>query len=456
VPAPSPQRFLIAGILTAASLGVTGCTTLEVTTTDGALLPPPQGAQPPPFGSASQTSVVTTPLGTIPYDGFTLPLVSPDGRWLATQTGVPPEWPTLLAVPGARLPRASGIEVWEVDGRELERVGALPRGYVLGRAADANGFLVEQPLEDGSRRIGKVAWPAPIMATADGQATPLPTTARIDEFAPSWFIDDGRVNAFATMGTDGSLAWCVRDPGSDQGFALAVRPTSGTAFEVLPEPGKSWMLPTFAADATSLFACCLGDGVTDLAAGSTLDQESFEQSLLFRRLSMRMDARRTYQTLAPQGSSAAVAPGSEAVLVFFHPDLRRMVTWTPSANLLQPLPVDSFAACASLDGGMLVADPDGILYLTPPPPSAGGAIPPSGQPARIFDRAAVPRRLDASPGDFMFFVPDGRNLGVVRFRLVEPPRSGAGLRGPATAASPAGFASGDRPSQTRPETAPAD
>ena len=54
------------------------------------------------------------PMGVVPYDNMTLPIVSPSGRFLATQSGVDPTWETILAEPGASVPQATVVEIYEL------------------------------------------------------------------------------------------------------------------------------------------------------------------------------------------------------------------------------------------------------------------------------------------------------------------------------------------------------
>lgn len=401
---------------------LTGCVTSE-TRTGGTILPPPPGATAPAFGSASQTSVSAIGVCTVPYDGFTLPLLSPDGRWLATQVGVAPQWPTLLASKQQTVPAASSIEIWSLDAKTGRRVATLGRGLILGRGADLEGFLVEEVLDDGSRRIGRVLWPTPETAPTTVQATLGGTTPPPPE--PEWLVDDGRVNAFAalTIASDGSgqssLAWCSREIDGD-GFALSVRHGgSGERWDLPALPEQGWLLPVFSRDGATLFAMSLRDGIVDLVAGDPRDRIAFEQSKLTRRLSVRMDAQRTYQTLAPQGTDAAVGHGDSTQLVLFDPDLRRMTIWDPSDGTYRPLAEGSFAAALLPDGAVMVADRDGLVLDHP---SAAPGFPP-----RVYPRSAVPRRVNFTgegPHDWVLFVPERRTLSIVRFALLEASMTG--------------------------------
>jgi hypothetical protein len=411
---------LMLGCLTVALCAtLTGCVTTE-TRTGGTIIPPPANAPPPAFGSASQTRVSAIGVCSVPYDGFTLPLVSPDGRWLATQTGVPPTWPTLLAIAGQTPPRASAIEIWALDARGGWSVARSETGLMLGRSADVDGFLVEEVLDDGSRRIGRIDWPE---ANRDREAD-RPRDEAAPSLAIDWIIDDGRVNAFAALavGADGrsigSLAWCSRDI-DGRGFALSTRDGATSAqWDLAPKPEQSWMLPVFSRDGRTLYAMRYRDGVVDLCAGDPSSVEAFEQSLLQRRLSNRMDLQRTYQTLAPQGTDAAVAPispdSTNDGLLLFDPDLRRIVHWNPQLGTYRPLLDGSFAAALATDGSMLIADRDGLLLDRPDAPP--------GFPPRIYPRSAVPRHvrfMGDAPADWILLVSERRTISVVRFALLE-------------------------------------
>lgn len=409
------------------ALTLAGCVTRE-TRTGGTIIPPPPGSTPPAFGSASQTSVSSIGVCTVPYDGFTLPLLSPDGRWLATQIGVPPTWPTLLAMKRQTVPMASSIEIWSLDSRTGRRVTTLAKGLILGRSADNDGFLVEEVLDDGSRRIGRVEWPTLEPEPAAETRTPDARSSLADApkpLEPEWLIDDGRVNAFAALSVDanglstGSIAWCSRDIEGD-GFALSVKHGATSAqWDIPPMPEQGWLLPLFSRDGRTLFAMSLRDGVVDLVAGDPSDRVAFEQSEIRRRLSVRMDAQRTYQTLAPQGTDAAVGPGDSTTLVLFDPDLRRMTIWNPTDSTYRPLTEGSFAATIVADGSVMVGDGDGIVLDHP------AAAP--GFPPRVYPRSAIPRHVQYTgdgPHDWVLLVPDRRSISIVRFALLEASLTG--------------------------------
>ncbi|MFO0827058.1 MAG: hypothetical protein U0572_02825 [Phycisphaerales bacterium] len=408
------------GLLVAAAIAACGCKVVE-TRKNGALVLPDPNSNLPAQSSGSQTKVTIKAAATIPYDGFTLPLLSPDGRYIATQTGVPPTWSTLLGTPAGGPPRASGIEVWSLEDRGGRRSFTLPKGYVLSRSADASGFLIEAPQTDGSRRIGRVRWP--VTATADE-----PDPEGTSTLSPEWIVKDGRVNIYPVLGPDDAMAWCVRGV-QETDFSLVVR-RGDESFEIPAEDGQSWMLPSFASDG-SIFALRVRDGVTELVHARTEDEAAFNQSMTAERLSVRCDAQRAWQALAPLDASSAVDPGPTARLLLLDLDLSRMALWNPSDEGIQPLAPDSFAACFGDDGTILWTDSDGVT-ATPPVTNMPTTRPAKGSGAtarpelrmngpRVYDRAAVPRRVAGDPRTWMLLVPDGRMMGIVRLTLLTPP-----------------------------------
>ena len=100
-------------------------------------------------------------LGSVPFSGQVLPVVSPGGRYVATQVGEPIDWETVLAGGGQSAAVGARVEVWALrrDGvEEIDLAEPVPGGSVLGRSADASGFLIERVLADGSRVVERVNW----------------------------------------------------------------------------------------------------------------------------------------------------------------------------------------------------------------------------------------------------------------------------------------------------------
>jgi hypothetical protein len=179
----------------------------------------PDGPLARPAGAASATGRViagVATIGSIEYDGLTLPLLSPSGTFVAVHQGPAPTWEALTAQ-GRAEPSAGRIARLHVRERALEPVaGALAdelAGAVPGRSADESGFLVEQPMPDGSRRVGKVEW-------SSGQV--------------AWLVQDRRVNAHAVMLRDGELIFASRTVESAH-FSLMLLPPGAATPTVLAE-----------------------------------------------------------------------------------------------------------------------------------------------------------------------------------------------------------------------------
>ena len=71
-------------------------------------------------GRTSAVVAAVQPRGAIPYDNMTLPIVSPDGRFIATQVGLAPSWATIVAQPDATVPDTVGIEIYEIPQGSTE------------------------------------------------------------------------------------------------------------------------------------------------------------------------------------------------------------------------------------------------------------------------------------------------------------------------------------------------
>ncbi len=251
---PHPPRLLAAGAFLSAVL--CACT--------GAAKPAPKPANPgaeltpiaaPITGSAVQ--IDTRPLGSIPTDGVTLPVLSPDGRHLAVQTGVAPDLATALARPGERAPLASRVALYRIDPRGIVRLGESDGGLILGRNADARGVLVESVRPDGARWIGRLEW----------------NTLDIE-----WLVQDGNVNAFGAFGADGTIVFSSRRP-TERVFDLVVR-KDGSSRRLPGDGTRSYVFPCMSADGSRVFAFSLRDGVLELASADTTSDEALKQSLV--------------------------------------------------------------------------------------------------------------------------------------------------------------------------------
>jgi hypothetical protein len=262
--------------------------------------------------SGRTTAVVAAvqPRGPVPYDNTTLPIVSADGRFLATQVGLAPNWATIRAEPGATVPTTMRIEIYEIppgptDPPQL--VATVAEAALLGRSCDAAGFLIESPRENGARWVGRAAWET-------GQV--------------QWLVaDDNAVSAFATIGPNGRLAWSSR-PVNGERFDLMVR--RGAEEWRLPATEGQWLMPTWSGVDDGLFALLLRDGALDVVHMTASDPAAVRRTL--RRAPLATDNATldtAYQTLNATFVTATGPPPPRDRLVFHHPHRLQAAAWQP-------------------------------------------------------------------------------------------------------------------------------
>jgi hypothetical protein len=348
-----------------------------------------------PGGITTNTRVrlVSQRLGTVPYDNFSLPIVSPDLRFVATETGATPDWATVLARPSGSVPAGTAIEIYTLGNETTAPalVNAVTTPALLGRSCDAQGFLVEAPQNDGSRWIGSASW---------------------ETGAVSWLVRDDRVNAFAAAGPNGALAWSRRDTGN-RFFDLVVR-RDGVEF-VLPADGGDWLMPTWAGSNAGLFVLRLVDGRLEALHLIALTQASLEQTTRRITLATELASRSTgYQAMANQYQVTGQPMSSGERLVFWHPSQARMAVWRPLTSdgpALQFLAPDSFSATDDGLGAMIVTTGrDGLILQSVQNPALHADIIDGTFVARRTTRADWPHvLLDAR---------DANRIGLVAIKLL--------------------------------------
>lgn len=377
----SAGACLVGPLLAAAWLALASCTTAPER--PAAPQKPPEPAPRPervsnvpapgaPSGAPlidSALRVDLRPLGSVPTDGFTLPLLSPNGRFMAVQTGTPPDAAAALARPGQRAPRASRITLYRVDARGVTRLGETDGGFILGRSADDRGFLIESPRPDGSRWIGRIAWG---------------TEASTRNYEPEWLVQDGGVNAFAALGPDGSMAWARRDT-RGRSFDLMVQ-RGGATLRLSGDGLRSYTHPSFNADGTRVFMMVLRDGILELGSVDPTSEDAMQQSLVRAFVSDRADDSTAAQMVTPQGTRDGV-DGRD--LLFFHPMLGSIARWNDTDGL-RPI-AGGAVAMARVDAQRIAVLDGGRVRIR------GSSLDPAGaarEPgAVISEQLAVPRFL---------------------------------------------------------------
>ncbi len=238
-----------------------------------------------------------TPLHTCPSNGFTLPIVSPDGSYAAVQSTGATRFQTLLASSSEH-----GVDSGCVTLHDLTSgtSAMVPGGeMVLGRSADARGCVVESPRSDGSRWIGLAPW---------------------DGSEPQWLVQDDHVNALASMGPKDRLVWCRRAREGNH-FDLVVRHAEDEQVIAAPEDG-SWLAPQFTSDGRALVALRLRDGTLSACCFAVGDRVADRPEHVLD-LSWRATAPMAYQTAVPQRMQ--LLDGTK--WAFFHPRFRRVGVW---------------------------------------------------------------------------------------------------------------------------------
>ncbi|MCA9293006.1 MAG: hypothetical protein KDA20_04250 [Phycisphaerales bacterium] len=154
---------------------------------------------------SSHIRVALQPIGEIAFDGQTLPVLSPDGKFIATQVGPTPSWATILGEEGAPL-ASTHIERYELTETGPRSLGDLdvPVGTLLSRHANPNGFIVRLRAADVEQRRA-ASW-------LSGAMQELPGDAGVDNagvFSPDHgarveLTEDGRLELVMTEADRGA------------------------------------------------------------------------------------------------------------------------------------------------------------------------------------------------------------------------------------------------------------
>jgi len=335
--------------------------------------------------SGSAASIDFRPFGAIPTDGITLPVLAPNGRYMAVQTGAAPDLATALARPGQRPPLASRIALYRIDPRGLVRLGETDGGLVLGRNADDRGVLVEGPQADGTRWIGRLDW---------------------NNLEPEWLVQDGNVNAFAALGADGTLVYSTRSVNSAR-FDLIVK--KGDAVRRLDGDGtRSYLFPTLSADASTVFVLVLRDGILELGSADPSSGETLKQSLARAFVTDRGSDELALFMSTAQGVREGVE-GNDWIL--YHRSVNSLARWN-SADGLRVIPGNAMAR-ARVDATREAVLAGGKVRLR----ASEGAIEPG---TVVVEQLGVPRALgvvDDRPA-FLIFTPEQSGVRIVIARIV--------------------------------------
>lgn len=355
----------------------------------------------------ARVAVTIRPLGVVGSDGALLPIVSPDGGFLAVQEGQRASWPTILAQRDADVPAGGGVAIYQIkeDGLQRIEIAQPTEGLVLARSADDRGVLIESPRADGSRWVGRLAW--------GGSGV-------------QWLVRDGAVNAFPVTTARDELVFCRRSV-SGLTFDLILRDAAGGESILTPSSG-SYYFPMYAGGDV-VYALQVSDAgieIHGVRIQRTGERAKFGAVIARRELDRSGDIALAYQIVAfrqeepPARESASVdaPPGSLAI---FFPEFNRCAVFDLATARLLALPQTSQAATPldrGKDKGFLCTLPRGVVYT--PTPVAGRAVTPPE--ARVVAGPYITRRTLAADGSFIMLGPvrnQPDRIEVVRLLLGE-------------------------------------
>lgn len=341
----------------------------------------------------SHVVVAVRPMGTVPFDGLTLPMISPDGRFAAVQTGEAPSWATVLAAPGATVSRTS-VRVFDLSVSPPRAVeygrgaGGNEVGLMLGRDADERGVLVESHRADGSRWIGKLAW---------------------ESGDVEWLAQGARVNAHGVLGPTGELVFTRRE--IDGGRAeLVVSPAGGDAEHetVLsaPDAASSFEYPSVSGSGRTVLVFMVSPKGLEARAyplgGPGMSGAGTGPVTARRVLSSSPDPMQAYQAVAAVQPQRAGAPGDD-VYRFHHPTLGRMVLFDAASGQMTALAEQSIAGVRDpVTGGVFLTTPRGLVHQGLATGDAGVTAVPE---ARVLSDSWVARRTTSATSPYVLIGP---------------------------------------------------
>ncbi len=356
-------------------------------------------AQPVTRGvSSSRVQVAIVPLGMVEYDGQTLPIVSPDGRFIAVQQGKAPAWPTILAQDDQTPAEAARLAVYEVTDKGLQLIALpteTPSGLLLGRDTSMRGFLVESVRRDGSRWIGEIGW---------------------IRGGFRWLAQgDGIYSQAAFMNGGEGIVCSYREKGDESAALIAI--DSRGQRVLVSESGIAWVMGTPVAGGEMIFAMCVREAGVEIGAiglGATGGN-----LLSRRRVSTDGDVAQAFQAMSSVQPSCwdTKLTSEEGGFAFVHPVQARVVLFEPRAGTFSPMGKGTVASVRwrGDDGasGYFLTARQGLMYL----PDAG--VEAGLEPARVLGSPFVARAVRDQRGPSMIaFGPSKRGEGVMEVMRV--------------------------------------
>lgn len=356
--------------------------------------------------TASRVSVSIESMGTLAYDGLTVPLVSPDGRFAATQDHPSPSRAARLALAEGQGSESSQHATVSVSPLTPGVGGVRPSieffdleaPVVLGRDADVEGVLVESPRPDGSRWIGLAQW-----SESGGGIR--------------WLVRDGTVSAHAVLAEGGAMLYSRRSKAGSR-FTLVHRTSDGNQ-RTLAMPDADLVFPLVAPDRRHVTCLAVSDsGAIDLLLIDLSTATGADLGRVVRRWDLASSGGivGASQIVAASQSSVRGVSQADAVSdvaatptqaslgpIIFHPSMDRCAAVDASRRTLVALAPKSVAAVDAGDGRAICSTPNGLVLWTPGPQAGRGTA------TRVLSEDYLPRRTASMERPFVLFAPMRRS-----------------------------------------------
>lgn len=333
--------------------------------------------------TVSKVQVAVVPLGSIEYDGLTLPLVSPDGLFVVSRIGPPPTWPAMLAMPGASSPPAGQFRVYSI-AKTLDAVAPtseVPEGCLLGRDCDSQGFLIERMNADGSRSIGKVQW----------------ITGEV-----SWLVESADVNAHAVF-FGGGLLFVRRSIDASAASLVMLTPQGETIERIAT--GGTYAMPLRSDDPTVAWVLRGSPAGTEIES-IRLGPSGFGKTLSRTLLTSSSQPAAAFQLATSVGASATSAePGSVPPIAILSTKVNGIVAIdiaTGRAALLSKEAIAVTPVATDDVRGYICTRDDGLLYV----PEDAAMLPNAPRTdARLLNDPYIVRATSNPSAPFVLFGP---------------------------------------------------
>jgi len=313
--------------------------------------------------------------GHLPWDRYTLPVISPNGLHAAVQLGTPPSVLTLCGIENEPTDSTT-IELHILDPVQGRRISPLyigREGLLLTRAVSDTFVLVESPNGENGRWIGQIDFATGII---------------------TWLISDENINAFPTINQLGELAWSRKSLQDDR-FYLVINTTYGE--RIIDDGESDWLMPAFLGN-DKLRVYTISEGKLYL---QELDIRARDP--LLTAITLPIIGAGATRELAWQIATTNTTASWHDTHAFYHPTKQRMVVWQPNEAIeMASLMYGSVAAAPVQDGSWLVAMDNRIIRQEIE----------SDDGIHIRNRLAIPVATTSKQWTHLMLIPEGNRLEV--------------------------------------------